>query len=95
MDQSIWKNFKEKHKLGSFVSGKIIHKAPFGVFINVDGYSNVLLEIIQMKELDYHSLYLTDIQFKVGDHIEAYVLGFTEDTQQVRVTQKKANIPRH
>ena len=82
-----WEDFKNKYSIGSKVTGKIVHKAPFGVFLDIGEPFHALLEIIVMKNLDY-DLYKSDQQFKVGEVVEGEVTDFTESNKQMRIRQK-------
>lgn len=83
-----WKGFKEKYVIGDKVEGTIIHKMPFGVFIDIGEKFLVLLEIIVMEGL-YYDLYRAEKQFNVGESVQGSVAGFTEGNRQMRIIQER------
>lgn len=82
-----WKNFKNRYKVGQTVSGKIVHKAPFGVFIDIGEDFPCLLEIIEIENLNYDQ-YTSEKIFRLGEKVEGKVGDFTEENKQMRITQK-------
>lgn len=83
-----WKGFKSKYIIGQSISGKIVEKAPFGVFIDIGEDFMCLLEIIEIKDLDY-DLYVADKIMKIGEIVEGKVGDFRDHNKQMRITQKK------
>ena len=82
----MWEAFQQQYPVGTEVEGKITHKRPFGVFIDIGEPFIVLLEIPSMKDLDYPQ-YLDHQQFNVGETVRGTVTDFTSGNQ-MRITQK-------
>lgn len=82
-----WRSFKKKYKIGQSVSGKRIHKAQFGVFLDIGEDFLCLLEIIEMRDLNYN-LYMAEEEMKIGDIVEGKVGEFTDNNRRMRITQK-------
>ena len=85
--EEAWINFKNKFSIGQSVSGKIIHKAPYGVFLDIGEDFLCLLEIIEINDLNYE-LYTADQIFKAGEIVEGKVGDFTDSNKQMRITQR-------
>ncbi len=85
-----WEEFKNNYAIGSKVTGEIVYKAPFGVFLDIGEPFYVLLEIIVMDNLDY-KLYKSDKQFKIGEIVGGEVVDFTENNKQMRIKQKNVS----
>ncbi|HAA14411.1 MAG TPA: hypothetical protein DCE41_23110 [Cytophagales bacterium] len=87
--QKEWEKFKNKYPLDTTVTGKIVHKAPFGVFLDIGEQFLALLEIIAIKDLDYR-LYTEDKIFKIEEEVSGYVVGFRQENQQLAIAQKRS-----
>ena len=83
-----WNKFQQDYPVGKQVRGIIVRKMPFGVFVDINEPFMALLEIIEMKELEYKR-YTKDLQFNVGEVIHGYVLDCAIHNQQLRITQKQ------
>ena len=89
-DMKSWEEVKKQYNLGSKLTGEIIHKAPFGVFLDFGESFHARLEIIEMDNLNYDA-YQADQQYKVGEVIEGIVADYMENNQQIRITKKGKN----
>ncbi|RYU76696.1 hypothetical protein [Hymenobacter persicinus] len=77
----------QAYPCGTNVSGTVTITPQFGVFVQLDGFPDdvlALLEIVHIPNLNYQH-YPND--FPIGARIEATVLGWTENSGQVRLTQ--------
>ena len=82
-----WNRIKEKYKRSDKVHGIIIHKAPFGLFIDIKEKFPALLEIIQMRDLDYEK-YKKDQIHRIGEEISAYFSFMPEKPDKILLSQK-------
>lgn len=57
------------------------------MFLDIGEDFMCLLEIIEIKDLDY-DLYMADKIMKIGEIVEGKVGGFTDQNMQMRITQK-------
>jgi hypothetical protein len=83
-----WEQVKAKYQIGEYVEGIVISKKPFGDFIDIGLDFYVLLEIIHMKNLT-PEIYRTGIYNPLGTKIGGWIIGFVDDNQQIRISQKE------
>ncbi len=82
-----WHDVKTRFKIGQEVEGRVVHKAPFGDFVDIGAGFPTLLEIIQMPEPP-PGLSLGDVN-PVGASVKARIASFEETPEkQIRLTQK-------
>lgn len=87
-DEAKWNELKKRLKIGDEVEGKVVHKAPFGDFIDIGAGFHTLLEIIEMPELSPEK-YREGNYNPIGSVIKAYVAWFNESpNKEIRLTQK-------
>lgn len=83
-----WCELKNRLKIGDKVEGKVVHKTPFGDFIDIEAGFSTLLEIIEIPELTPDQ-YRTRTHHPVGSKIKAYIAQFFDWPQkEIRLTQK-------
>ncbi len=82
-----WNQLKQTLKIGQEVEGVVVHKAPFGDFIDIGMGFMALLEIIQMPELTPDKYRAGDYS-PVGSKIKARICLFGDSNKQVLLTQK-------
>ncbi len=89
----IWEEIKLKYPIGTEIQGKVIRKAPFGDFIEIERGQDftVLLRIIEMKDLT-PEIYKTGDYNLIGSTIKATVAGFYDRNQQIITSQKSFDI---
>jgi ribosomal protein S1 len=82
-----WDRIATDFKLGTEVTGQVVHKAPFGDFIEIGASEPALLEITSMPTL-------TPELYKLGEYnpldstVKAWVVGIIDrSTKQLRLTQ--------
>jgi hypothetical protein len=75
-----WKIVCETLSIGDSVCGEIVGIAHFGVFINLGTSVPGLLRVPDMK---LPRGQLPDSRYKLGDPVEAYVIGFADHNRQV------------
>jgi ribosomal protein S1 len=73
-------------ELGDEVSGRIVARAPFGIWIDIGVGYPALLEIIMIKDFDREQ-YFGGNDYPVGTEINATVRGFGEEDQQIYLEQ--------
>lgn len=82
-----WNEIKQKWEIGTQVEGIIVHKAPFGDFIDVGVGYDALLEIIEIKDLTQEKYCQGDYN-PMGSVVKAKVVAFDDTNKQIRLTQK-------
>ena len=85
-----WEQVKAKYQIGEYVEGIIAFKQPFGDFIDIGLEFKVLLEIIVIKDLT-PEVYRAGNYNAIGTTVGGWIVDFTDDNQQIRISQKKEN----
>ena len=86
-EQKSWNDVKARFKTGQEVEGRVVHKAPFGDFVDVGAGFPALLEITQMPEPPPGQS-ASDLN-PVGSTVKARIASFEETHEkQIRLTQK-------
>jgi hypothetical protein len=82
-----WDRIATEFKPGTEVTGQVVHKAPFGDFIEIGASEPALLEIVCMPALAYEQ-YIVGEYNPLGSTIKAWALGIpSRRTKQLRITQ--------
>jgi ribosomal protein S1 len=82
-----WDELAVEFKPGTKVTGQVVHKAPFGDFIEIGASEPALLEITSMPA-PTPELYKLGEYNPLGSTVTAWVLGiFSRRTKQLRLTQ--------
>lgn len=81
-----WETLKQRLIIDRAVTGRVVAKSPFGVWVDLGVGYPALLEIVVMKDLTPER-YRTDDWCPVGSELTAYVGGFRDDVHQVRLWQ--------
>ncbi|HCJ12093.1 MAG: 30S ribosomal protein S1 [Verrucomicrobia bacterium GWF2_51_19] len=86
-----WENIESKYPIGSRVKGKVVNLVPYGAFVELEDGVEGLVHVTELswtKRINKPSEVL-----KVGDEIEAVVLGIQKDEQKISlgVRQLEAN----
>ena len=85
-EEDNWNELKGKFKVGDEVEGIVVHKAPFGDFINIGVEFLALLEIIVMKDLTPEK-YSERLYNPIGSKVKAYIVSFEDSNKQIRLAQ--------
>ena len=72
-----WDRYRQDHPPGTRVRGRVQHVAPFGVFVDLGVPFGALLLICYQGKPPPVEM---EDQPKIGEEIEAYVLGYGHDT---------------
>jgi ribosomal protein S1 len=83
-----WEQVKAKYQVGEYIEGVVVSKKPFGDFISIGLEFNILLEIIHIKDLT-PEIYRTGNYNPLGTKVGGWILGFADDNQQIRISQKE------
>ncbi|WP_210462179.1 hypothetical protein [Rufibacter roseolus] len=83
-----WNEVKKKFKIGDEVEGIVVHKAPFGDFIDLGVEFLALLEVIVVKDLTPEK-YRKGLYNPIGSKIQAYIVSFEDSNQQIRLAQNQ------
>ncbi len=86
-EEKNWNDVKARYMTGQEVEGRVVHKAPFGDFVDIGAGFPALLEIIQMPEPPPGQS-AADLN-PVGSAVKARIASFEETPdKQIRFTQK-------
>jgi ribosomal protein S1 len=83
---SEWAACMSKLGAGDTVSGRVIARRPFGVFVDIGAGFPALLEVIQFHDARQRRYELEDYP-AVGDSITARVVAFNDQNRQVGLIQ--------
>ncbi len=86
-----WEIIKNKYQIGDKITGKVIAKAPFGAWVDIEVGFPALLEIIDIKDLK-PTKYQADDWCPEDSLIEAKIAGFIDRRKQIYLTQKELEI---
>lgn len=84
---SDWERAKQAFPVGSKVSGRVVLKAPFGVWLDVGAGFPALLLITQLATFYSHDTYWKSGP-QLGETMDVTVLGFNEPARALGLTQK-------
>src|SRR5436305_7835800 len=81
-----WEAAKARLPMGSRVSGVVIARYPFGVFVDIGVGFPALLQIVCMEGLTPER-YQADDWCPVGSSVSAFIGGFSDDSRQIGLWQ--------
>lgn len=77
-------------KIGQKITSDISSIAPFGIFVNVStGDENFIEGFIHVSEISWEKLETVPEEYKVGDKVDAIVLGFDKKSSRVNLSVKR------
>jgi ribosomal protein S1 len=89
-DEVDWGKIAELYPIGSVIEGKVVHHAPFGMFLNI-GHPYILGLVNIVEFLDEGRM--TPDQYPPVDTlVKGVVLAYTPHNKQVRVSMKPATL---
>ena len=81
-----WILIKDQFEIGDAVTGVVVHKSPFGDWIDIGAGCSCLLEIIVMKDLT-PEIYRSGEYNPVGSTVKATIVGFRDENKQIYLSQ--------
>ncbi|MCA9690042.1 MAG: S1 RNA-binding domain-containing protein [Myxococcales bacterium] len=90
-DTEKWIAQKSKRPIGTLVRGVVLKVAPFGVFVDVDGFEFSAVLLVTHFEDDGEGRAMDEYP-QVGEVVSAVVVGFVEDTKQVRLSTRASDM---
>ncbi len=85
--QNPWEAFKEKHPVGSVVTGEVKNKTEFGLFIGLDGEVDGM---VHLSDLDWTRPGEQAIEdYKKGDEVSAKVLDVDVEKERIAIGIKQ------
>lgn len=85
-----WKEKACKYNVGQIISGKVTKIVPFGAFIEIE---EGLEGLIHISELAYKHIEMPEEVVKVGDDVEAKIVGVDLDRRRVSLSIKQTQEP--
>jgi ribosomal protein S1 len=85
--QADWESLKLRVSLGSRVSGAVVARYPFGVFVDIGAGFPALLLIVRFKEVKHRGDSLIESFPSLGSTIEARILGWADGARGIVLTQ--------
>jgi ribosomal protein S1 len=83
-----WEGVKSQVGLGSSVSGDVVARYPFGVFVDLGVGFPALLEVIQFERAGVFRCTAMETHPEVGSTVTATVLWFDDRQRQIKLTQR-------
>jgi small subunit ribosomal protein S1 len=80
-----WESLKERHPVGSVISGEVSSITDFGVFVKVD---KDIEGLIHVSQLSHEKIENPGDHCKVGDKVEAMVIDIDENKKKVSLSVK-------
>lgn len=90
-DTEKWTTQKMKRPIGTLVEGRVERVAPFGVFVDVEGLDFPALLLVTHFEDNGKGKDIDEYP-QVGETISAVIVGFVEDTRQVRLSTRASDM---
>ena len=81
-----WKKKVSKYTVGQVVQGKVMKIVPFGAFVQLE---EGLEGLIHISELSYKHVEMPEEVVKVGDDVEAKIVGIDVDRRRVSLSIKQ------
>jgi ribosomal protein S1 len=97
LSHELWRSAKARYPLGSLLTGTVVHRAPFGVFLRIDiGHVHAVLEIgcfadAPASDSERPSSLGPRLALRypdLGEVVTTTVLGYREDNHQIYVSAK-------
>ncbi len=85
LTKSPWEIIKEKYPSGSSVAGTVSGLVPFGLFVKLE---EDIEGLVHISEVSQNRIEKLDDQFKVGDKVNAVVLGIDVDKKRLSLSIK-------
>ncbi|MDO7852665.1 hypothetical protein [Hymenobacter convexus] len=80
-----WETLKQRLPIGSIITGKVVHQAPFGVFIDAGLGFMVLMRVIEFGLIKPNGLVFPDDYPAIGSVISGQFCGFNKGNRQIDV----------
>ena len=82
-----WHIIKKEYSEGDCITGTVVARVPFGVWLDVSLGFPALLEIIYMDGMN-HEVHKEDKYFTIGSQVEAKIIGFVDSRHQIYLKDK-------
>jgi ribosomal protein S1 len=80
-----WEALKQRLPVSSIITGKVVHQAPFGVFIDAGLGFPVLMRVAEFRVIKPSSLAFSDDYPALGEAISGQFCGFNERNRQLDI----------
>jgi ribosomal protein S1 len=87
--ESDWSHAKTRLPEGGNVSGEVVARYPFGVFVDIGVGFPALLEVIQFEDARERRYASLEEYPSIGSTVSARVVAFSDRSRQVGLTQLK------
>jgi ribosomal protein S1 len=81
-----WPQVREKLRIGQRVRGRVIARAPFGVWLDIDAGHPALLLVPEMKDAKEHRITFDDYP-SIGEVVEARIVALS-DCAEIALSQR-------
>lgn len=92
-DTQKWTTQKEERPVGSLVRGRVVKVAPFGVFLDLEGFDFSAVLLVTHFEDNGKGREIDEYP-QVGEVVSAVVVGFVDDTRQIRLSTRASDMSR-
>jgi len=83
-----WRNLKQRLSVGSFVKGRVVHREPFGVFLDLGVGFPALILVVRLMHADTMPYTRMDMYPVLGAEVGGRVYVFNDAARQIGVTQQ-------
>jgi hypothetical protein len=90
-DDAAWSALKERLPIGSTATGRVVARAPFGVWVDIGAGFPALLEVPEIAGARERPLSINDYP-AVGSEVVARVVCFRETNRQVMLSQRYVDV---
>ncbi|MEZ6048764.1 MAG: S1 RNA-binding domain-containing protein [Planctomycetaceae bacterium] len=82
-----WESVKAELQIGQLVSGTVVARRPFGVFVDIGAGFPALVLVVNLKDARTTPYSSIDMYPQIGDHINARVNAFVDHNRQIGMTE--------
>ncbi len=82
-----WLDTKSSLQVGSLVSGKVVARRQFGVFVDIGLDFPALILVVKLRNADKTPYTSMEMYPAIGDTVEARVYAFADHNRQIGLSQ--------
>ena len=93
--QDAWQRVKLEHPVQSMLTGRVVARFPFGVFLDAGIGFPILLLTTEMSNLtpeEYRTVYLQGKCCVIGEEMSGRIAGFNDNSHQIGLSQRNPDL---
>lgn len=87
--QQEWEVAKTTLQCGVEVSGKVVARAPFGIFLDIGAGFPALIRVVDLRNADVTAYTSMEMYPAVGSQATGIIIGFNDRNRQIELTQQE------